>query len=256
MHPAILVVFFALSSQMIHSPGLITPQDGILYDLDILYDNILLAISPDMEQTLISILNERVAEIQMSNGDLRAVSDYRSKLSMLEKLSDVKTNYILLKTLDDHEKALESVRAERKEVEVMLEQTIQEIKSYRLNLEGKSKTEIQQMFTSYISLPEEVSIGQDVTVSFRICNPLSKPVSPEIHVVAVKEGIPGNLIQHEETRALGKVLEPGSCYSDSISVTVPSEYFGIPLKGRWSIDVEVKAGNTILLRQSFSVNVS
>ena len=259
MNPVVMVVFIALAAtpQPVMDTGMITPKHGILYNLDILLDNIWVALSPDKQTAIINILNERLAEI-VETGDVRAISDYESKLSELNTLQSPLVKQTVIDYLQIHRDVLEEVEDRvPDDAKPFIRHAITESSKVieKIKMEGKSKSELEKRFTSHISVPNSVRVGEEVKVSFKICNPLNEPVQPVVHVTASKVGVPGDVIRREGSRTL-PIIQPGQCYTDTLSTTIPSEYMDIPLKGQWRIEVEVTAGDTTILERVFFVSVS
>jgi DNA-binding FrmR family transcriptional regulator len=108
----ILLMLVLPASAQTMNPGMITPQHGIFYQLEILWDDFVIFISPNKVMAKINVMNERLAEYEMTH-DQRALNDYASKLDSLEddlKQADQTTRQIVETHLTKHIEVLQEVK--------------------------------------------------------------------------------------------------------------------------------------------------
>lgn len=262
---AMLILPMAVSAQSF-DPGLITPEYGPLYQLDIMFDNLKILLSQDKQSAILSVLNERVAEIELSNGSMVALIDYQMKIKELERHITVSTKSPGLDIevyLAQHEQILSKVEQKVTEIaKPVIDSVINETE--KIAKEDVRKTEVTaennlvkvKSTGSEITVPSEVKVGQNATIHVKIYNPLNEPIKPVIYIESKKEGIVGWVAKKNYIYKLPITIEPGQTYEKNFSVTIPESFMGIPLEGKWEIKVKVIGNGHTLISEEIKIYVT
>jgi len=260
----LLALPVAVSAQTF-DPGIITPEHGILYSLDILFDDLKIFLSPDKQSAVLSVLNERIAEIEMSNGSLPALIDYQMKLKELEKEVKTSPQSVSLDIdvyLAQHKEILSKVEEKvplvaKPVIESVLNETekVMSDEEHEITHVGKESLNVERT-GSKITVPTEVKVGQSVNVYVKIYNPFNEPISPVVYIEARKEGVVGWIAKKNYLYKLDTEIGPGQTYERTFTVEVPEEFMGIPLEGSWIVKVKVMANGKTLIDEEFEVTVT
>lgn len=261
-----LLVLPMIASAQYFDPGIITPDQGLLYQLDIMFDNLKIFLSPDKQSAILSVLNERIAEIEISNGNMAAILDYQIKLKELEEQTMISPKAAGLNIsvyLSQHKQILSKLEKNISDVakpviEHVINETDNIVKEETKHTEMSNKGDHLNVKSSgsEISIPTKVSVGQNVTIHIKIYNPLNKPIKPVVYIEAKKEGIVGWIAKKNYMYKLPVTISPGQTYEKTFSVTVPESFMGISLEGKWRIEVKVIGDGHTLISEELTINVT
>ncbi|RLI84745.1 hypothetical protein DRP07_00080 [Archaeoglobales archaeon] len=221
-------------------PGLITPNSP-LYQLDIWFDNLKLMFSPNKALTAVGIMNERIAEYQLTQSNA-AIDDYLDKMNTAKiHASDTTTKQIVEEVISQHVNTLKQVRQKvPDEAKKAIDRAINE--SQRVIDVIKKVLQPEEQDVIQIDIPTSVKVGENVTASWTICNPFNSTLEYVVVKMHIRKAdFSGIIVKRdiEETYSLN--LAPGACKSDSMSITVPETIWGVPTRGTWIAVVEVVA---------------
>ena len=269
----ILAGLVATASAQTLDPGMITPKHGILYWLDLFKDELVIAFSPNKAQALMSVLNERLAEIQQClDCDLvqEAIKDYEKKMLRLRYMintSDEETKQIVSQALEIHNQVLQQVKD-------LVPATAKPAIERSINVSMKAKDVCDKALSqlpqqtykggkcngqgakSYISAPSVVRVGETVTLKLVLYNPYDTPVKNPVATIEVKkDGWFGWFFQKSYTTVLDITIPAKGTYTREETVTVPESAFGIPLTGKWHVHVKITGNGKVLLEETRTVMV-
>ena len=254
------------------SPGLITPKMGVLYQLELLFDDLMIMLSPNKPLTKLSVMEERLAEYEATK-DVTALNDYMAKAASLDKdiaKADSVTETVVKLKLERHIEVLQQVKEEvpdaaKQAVEKAIEESsksleaVEEAKAKVKAGESKSESRSATGTHSSVSIPSSVSVGQEVTVSGVVCNPFNSTITAlKIDVYVKKQGLEGIIVNRHESRTFSVEIGAGECYSKEVSFTVPEGAWGISSRGQWEVRVVITAipQNVVVVDVTKSITVS
>lgn len=240
------------NAQIYASPGILTP-DSPLYPLDIWFDNLRLWLSPSKATTATDIMEERLAEYQATNSQT-ALNDYMQKLRIAKDSAvDVTTRQIVEQRVTKHLEVLKRVRQKvPDEAKIAIGRAIEESSKVVNVIKSIPRNAVT------VQVPASVSVGDNVTVSWKICNPFNTSInSVEVELNIRKAGIPGAVFKKHVEREFQLFIPPGVCRSDTVSAKVPESIWGIPTEGRWiaEVTVRVEPQDVVMFHRTYSINV-
>ena len=241
----ILVSAAPAYAQPLMDAGMITPNHGILYKLDVLLDNFRLMLFPHDPMVELNIMNERLAEYQMTN-NTDALNDYLDKMSLMERdltYADNQTRSYVENCICWHVEVLKEVKEIcAPQAKHAIEHAINESSRVIKKIQEVRKQKKEHRVEMWINAPTTADIGEKYKISWRICNPFRTDINAvQIDAVVKKKGFLGFFIKKHILRAYNIKIPAGSCYSGETSVKVPESFWGIPLKGSWEVDAKIRA---------------